>query len=435
MEKFDEVLRNHFVVIPPYRGHWWDSSKITVLQCGLLGLAVHVPSQFIPAVLHLQYSSGYAAFAVHDYWRIAMATIEQRRTVDGVTTYRAKIRLKGSPAQTASFPRLTDARRWVQATEAAMREGRYFKNSEAKRHTLADAIDRYVREVLPQKANAGAAQATQFEWWRQNLGKYLLSDVTPALVGEWRTKLANEPMAPRSRKPNPCPPARHRSPATLVRYLAALSHLFTVAVREWGWMDDNPVRKVKKPREPLGRERFLDDDERERLLGACKNGDDTPLYTVVVLALSTGMRRGEMMSLRWCQIDFTNQRITLHKTKNGERRSVPLVGLAQELLQQLSRVRRIDNDMLFPGKTAGKPVELKRPWNAALAVAGVANFRFHDLRHSTASYLAMNGATMIEIAAVLGHKTLQMVKRYSHLSDAHTQRVVEGMNRRIFNHG
>ena len=95
-------------------------------------------------------------------------------------------------------------------------------------------------------------------------------------------------------------------------------------------------------------------------------------------------------------------------------------------------MRHIDNDMLFPGKMAGTPVELKRPWQAALSAAGISDFRFHDLRHSAASYLAMNGASMIEIAAVLGHKTLQMVKRYSHLSDAHTQRVVAGMNEKIF---
>jgi integrase len=146
------------------------------------------------------------------------------------------------------------------------------------------------------------------------------------------------------------------------------------------------------------------------------------------------MRRGEMLSLRWSQIDFQRGRITLLKTKNGEIRVVPLTGKAHELLLQLAKVRKIDCDLVFSGDVAGRPFCMQKPWYSTLKMAGITNFRFHDLRHSAASYLAMNGASMLDIAAVLGHKTLQMVKRYSHLSDAHTEQVVSRMNERIFGH-
>jgi len=114
---------------------------------------------------------------------------------------------------------------------------------------------------------------------------------------------------------------------------------------------------------------------------------------------------------------------------------VPVRGLALDLLRQHAKVRRIDTNFVFPSETArkrGQPFHLDSFWQKALKAAGVANFRFHDLRHSTGSYLAMNGASLLEIAEVLGHKTLQMVKRYSHLADSHTANVVENMNKKIF---
>jgi len=130
----------------------------------------------------------------------------------------------------------------------------------------------------------------------------------------------------------------------------------------------------------------------------------------------------------------------LEVTKNGERRVLPLHGLALDLLKDRAKVRKLDTDLLFPGrprreepgKLIYKPVDLRTPFETALRAAGVEDFRWHDLRHSCASYLAMNGASLAEIAEVLGHKTLSMVKRYAHLSEAHTSAVVSRMNRKIF---
>ena len=157
------------------------------------------------------------------------------------------------------------------------------------------------------------------------------------------------------------------------------------------------------------------------------------------------MRSGEILGLYWQDpknppqdrawgvVDVAAGRIVLHLTKNGERRVVPLVGHASECVKELAKVRRLDTDLLFPGRVkTSEPIDLRQPWEKALERAEIHDFRFHDLRHSAASYLAMNGASLAEIAETLGHKTLQMVKRYSHLSEAHTASVVERMNAKIF---
>jgi integrase len=353
-----------------------------------------------------------------------MANIQERKTKDGKIHYRVQVCLKGYPNQTATFHRLTDARRWAQHTESSIREGRHFKTSESRKHTLRELIDRYIKQVIPGKKD-GEKQESQLRWWKNKLGDFLLSDITPALIAEQRDLLL-EGITNRGVK---------RSPSTVVRYLAVLSHSFTVAMKEWGWVDDNPLRKLSKPKEPRGRIRFLDTSERERLLVACKKSSNEFLYLIVVLALASGMRYSEIMNLTWSDIDFEKNRIILHETKNGESRVVPLVGLSFELLKKHERTRRLDTTLLFPRQKSHKPqkpINLRATWEKALKEAEITNFRFHDLRHSCASYLLMNGASLAEIAEVLGHKTLAMVKRYAHLSEAHTSKIVSKMNKEIF---
>lgn len=345
-----------------------------------------------------------------------MASIRERKTGQGEVRYQALVRLKGFPPQTATFNRITDAKRWVLQTESAIREGRHFKTTEAKKRTLTELIDRYIRDVLPSKPKSMNAQGRQLLWWKQELGCRALADVTPPLLAEARDKLH-----------------QGRQPATVVRYMAALSHAFTVATNEWEWLDDNPMRKVRKPKEPRGRVRFLNDEERVALLAACKNSECHQLYPVVILALSTGMRQMEIMNLTWTDIDLNRGCITLHETKNGERRAVPLVSHAKEVIQELSKLRRLDTKLVFYSDIKpSTPVFIRTPWGKALKEANVDDFKFHDLRHTAASYLAMNGASLVEIADILGHKTLQMVKRYAHLSEQHTSKVLETMNNAIF---
>lgn len=354
-----------------------------------------------------------------------MANIQERISKDGKVSYRVQVRLKGYPPQCATFTRKTDAKKWIQQVETAIIEGRHFKTAEAKKHTLNELIDRYIETVAPLKGKHGIKQASQLQWWKQELGHYLLSDITPSLIAEKRDKL-HQGKTYRGTT---------RSSSTVVRYIASLSYAFTIAVNEWGWLDDSPIRKVTKPTEPRGIVRFLDNHEKENLLKACEASQHPYLYTVVVLALSTGMRYSEIMKLNWKDVDFEKNRIILHETKNGERRVVPLVGKASILLKKHEHLRLFDTVLIFPaqkGQNPQKPAVLRSAWNKALEVAQIKDFRFHDLRHSCASYLAMNGASLAEIAEVLGHKTLQMVKRYAHLSEAHTASVVERMNQKIF---
>lgn len=353
-----------------------------------------------------------------------MASIEKRKTKDGKLIFRVKVRLKGFPEQSASFERLTDAKRWAQQVEAAIREGRHFKTSEAKKRTLNEAINRYLQYVMPAKPKSERCQTGQISWWKDNLGQYSLADTTPALIAQYRDKLADGEKVGGEVVP--------RSAATVNRYLAILSHVFTVAVKEWGWVEENPVLKVTKMKEPRGRVRFLSDDERKNLLNECKKSESSCLYMIVVLALSTGARRMEILGLKWSDVDIARAVITLHETKNGERRVLPLTGHALDLIKQHSKVRQLNCDLVFPGKSLKNPIDIRTPWETVLKRAGVDDFRFHDLRHSTASYLAMNGASLAEIAEILGHKTLQMVKRYSHLSEVHTSKVVARMNEKIF---
>lgn len=350
-----------------------------------------------------------------------MASIEERTSDDGAQSYRVKVRLKGYPTQTATFERKTDAKRWAQQTEAAIREGRHFKTSEAKKHTLAELIERYKKSHIHQLKSSND-RTRHLNWWKDELGNYMLSEIRPALIVEAKDRLAVR-ITKRGGK---------TSPATINRYLAALSHLFTIAIKEYGWVEENPLLKITKPREPRGRVRFLEDDERKALLQTCKIHSPA-LYTIVVMALSTGARKNEIMSLRWPDVNLKLGHITLHDTKNGERRTIPLQGHALELVKELSKVRSLQTDLLFPSRrNKKKPLEIQNIWNDAITTAGIKDFRFHDLRHSAASYLAMNGASLAEIAEVLGHKTLQMVKRYAHLSEAHTSKVVAAMNKRIF---
>jgi integrase len=343
-----------------------------------------------------------------------MATIEKRTTDKGIA-YRAKIRLRGFMPETATFERLTDAREWAKTIEADMKKGRHFGQS--KRHTFADLADEY---------GPHAKDKVRLKYWRAAFGSDLLADITPDRIAKQRDKLLAEETPRFATPPTGDETAdakrakKKRSGPTVNRFVAALSVCLAHGVKELRWLEKNPCELVKKPKENRGRVRFLSDDERGKLLDACRPHPD--LYLALVLSLTTGARQAEVMSLRWGQIDFNRQVITLHATKNGERRALPLVGEAFTLLQARSKVRSLKDDRIFPPTGRAKKaayIHLRAPWEAALKVAGITDFHWHDLRHTAASYLAMSGVSLVEIAKVLGHRTLAMVARYLHLSDGH----------------
>lgn len=350
-----------------------------------------------------------------------MASITKREGKKG-TSYKAVIRMKGYPTQTATFDRLTDAKRWAAEIETAIHAGQHFKTIESKKHTLGDLVDRYIKEELPAKPKSAPAYKRQLEWWKDQLGARSLADVNRAALTECISRLSSETTYR----------GTTRSGATVNRYLAALSHCFSKAV-EWEWIDTNPLAKISRKKESAGRVRFLSDDERDRLLTACKESRNTDLYLIVLLAISTGARYSEIMELEWKDVLFDQQRLVLRDTKNGTTRAAYLSGDALSLMKERSKVRIIGTRLVFPGiRKKDQPLLIRDAWEKALERASIQDFRFHDLRHTAASYLAMNGATLAEIAEVVGHKTLAMVKRYSHLTQNHVSGVVARMNQAVF---
>jgi integrase len=374
---------------------------------------------------HLWLNSRQSSATANANYEAAMGTISRRTKKGGGTVYHAEVRHRGSPALYKAFTRLTDARFWIQDIESKLRSGSAVVEAETRRHTLAEAIDRFILEELPKKPRYYADQKREVLWFKHEAGNKVLAEVNPALLNELKSKFL---LGITRFK---CP----RLPQTWNRYLSSISCVFEMCVREWLWLEVNPARRVKREREAPGRVRFLSNEEREKLLEACRQSQSPNLYPLVVLALSTGMRRGEIRRLTWEQVDLAAGVIILTLTKNKDRRRVTIRGLALSLLREHGRVRRIDTNLVFPGENSGKtgqPFSLDNFWYRALKQAEISNFRFHDLRHSTGSYLAMNGASLLEIAEVLGHRTLAMVKRYSHLAESHTAMVVENMNRKIF---
>lgn len=353
-----------------------------------------------------------------------MATIEKRIGKDGSISYRVKVRIKGHPPQTASFERKTDANRWAQQIEADIRRGRYVPTTQARKRTVSDMIDRYLKEVLPIKPKNKSAWLVeqQLEWWRGEIGDFHVAEVTPDVIADCKSRLSNRVNRYGQRF----------SGGTVNRYFAAMSGVFKVAVKEWRWLERSPFEGVSRREESKGRVRFLSDEERKALLDACQESRTKALYPIVVLALATGMRKGEILGLTWSDVDLKRGMVVLRDTKNGDTRPVPLVGHAKKVMMEWSKVRRLGCTLVFPGKTPTKPINFNEAWFSALKRAGIEDFHFHDLRHTCASYLAMNGATPGEIAAVLGHKTLQMVKRYAHLSEQHVAGVLERMNTKVF---
>jgi integrase len=355
--------------------------------------------------------------------------------ITGEVSYRAQVRVKGHEPQGKTFPNKKEAAAWAGSIESAIREARYFPNQRASRTPFAEIVARYRETAFSNlKASGIDTRKQHLDWWVERFAGKTLAEITPDLVAEARDALASTTYSrgkpQKDDNGNVVPPKQYsRSGATTNRYLATLSHLFTVASKEWRLTDRNPVRDIAKKRESRGRVRFLTDEERKRLIEACTNSQWKSLAALVLLAISTGARRGELISLRWSDVDLKANRATVHDTKNGDPRVLPLVGKALEALRDLKLQGSAKSEYVFPQPSGfpGPYEHFDQHWYVALAAAGVADLRFHDLRHTTASYLAQQGASLLEIADTLGHRTMAMVKRYAHLAQSHKVSVIEKM--------
>jgi integrase len=370
-----------------------------------------------------------------------MASVVRREGKNG-TTYKAVIRIHGYPTQTKTFKRLTDARIWSEKTENAIRDGEFHNVvSEARRKTVADIIVLYRQDVLPNKASSTQrAENTYLKFWEREVGEYSLSLLKPEKISNILHKLSGAGDGRKILKEGE-KPKKPKSRKTLKHYRDMLELLFKYAIK-WGWTASNPVDGVNKiTRINDERTRFLNDDEREAILAACKTSSNKTIYPVVVFALATGARKGEILGLTMEDLDLKRGVAILRDTKNTDTRAVPITAHLRNVLEE--HIESVDTlyegfneppqtRWLFPRSDGLEPLDIRLAWENARKEAKLVNFRFHDLRHSTASYLAMNGANQVEIAEILGHRTLQMVRRYAHLSDSHVKNIMEDVNKKLF---
>jgi len=352
-------------------------------------------------------------------------TIANITTKSGLKKYKAIVKKDGKIVKIKTFTRKTDARIWAKRIDADL-ELAEAMGCKGATMTFSDLSDEYISEWKGKDPN----QLLRLAHWRGVLGDTKLVNIT---VDSIRLELKSIEHSQCRRGDGTGKTenlGRTRSPATINRYRSVLSSVLRYAVNE-GYLTVNPVSKV--PSKPLNNKivRYLSDSERNRLLTSCKNATWTPLYMLVLLALTSGMRKGEIMNLRWCDIDFKRSVAMLKTTKNGEPRHCPIPQIA---LEELKKARGVGTSLIFPSTTnSDKPFEFKKHWAKALKEAGVNTFRFHDLRHSAASYLAMGGLSLFEIATILGHKDIKTTTRYAHLSTEHITKASEGVMRNVFN--
>ncbi len=352
--------------------------------------------------------------------------INVRISSKNILSFRVRFRKNGYPDQIKTFPDEDEAKIWLAKQQHDAFIGIHFPEAKVSQQcTLAEAIDRYIAEELPRKPKNARNVQQHLMWFRNEIGEYALSAIRPSLINEMRVLLENKILKN----------GKKRSPTTVRHYLISLSHLLTIAVKDWEWLHENPMNKVTKPKSAPGRQRFLTEEERNTLLAEAQKSKCRVLYPILVLALSTGMRRGEIMNLRIKDLDISNQKIKLETTKNDEPRSIPLRGLALKLISDIYHQRKdsILSDLLFPSPTTSlKPYDIETAWQTCLKRANVKGFRFHDNRHTNASIHAAQGRTLLEIGQSLGHKSSQTTKRYAHLTYDHTAKMIEELDRQIF---
>ncbi|MCE2871226.1 MAG: site-specific integrase [Oxalobacteraceae bacterium] len=318
-----------------------------------------------------------------------MASIRNRNGV-----WQARITRKGQEPVSKSFATRHDAERWARQIETQIDQGRFVSLKQDERTTLGELIGRYRAEVTPQMKSAETDSIKLLALMRNPLCKLTMIALTPARMAEFRDQRLKQVTS-----------------GTVIRELAYFSSVINHARREWGINAENPVRLVRKPPSPPGRSRVVSEAELVRILDALTPSAKcriTPwMKPLVELAVETAMRRGELLSLRWSDIDFSEGVAYLQITKNGEGRHVPLSSRAIAILKALPRSLC---GYLFPIK----PQTVAAAFMRATDRVGLGEVRFHDLRHTATTVMANKLPNVIELAAVTGHKSLSMLKRYYH---------------------
>ncbi len=331
-----------------------------------------------------------------------MPTIEKRGS-----RYRALVRVKGQGSKSRTFNTYNMAERWANKTQDEMRAGDLGKGGDRR---FADVLPEYIAELAQRQLHTQDEIEVQLQDWCKVLGPLSLSRITPAIIADHRNRLAATLKG-----------------GTVNRKLAALSGFFKWLVQERGTLKANPVKAVRRGKESPARVRYLTDAERERLFDACRRVDYPALYPLVVVACFSGCRQGELLNLNWQDVDLVNGWLHIRTSKNGEPRMVPLQGPALAVLKAWRHHAGENVTTLPVGKVFGIRSFPQKPWKRALQLAEVKDFRFHDTRHTAASYLVQSGAQLTDVASILGHRTLSMAMKYSHLSPARVSDVMSTM--------
>ncbi len=322
-------------------------------------------------------------------------------------TWKAIVRKRGWPTTIKTFRTKRDAEDWARSTEDEMVRGVYIDRTEAIQLLLKKALDRYLLEVsATKKPSTHAAEKHKAKALKAELGDYSLAALNPGLIAKYRDDRL----------------AAGKSANTVRLELSLLSHLFTIAIKEWRLgLIYNPVMNIRKPPPGQGRNRRLSADEEKTLLEACDKHSNPMLGWIVRTALFTGMRAGEIISLRRGQVDLVRRVVRLTDTKNGSARTVPLTNEAKKVLDSALRnpARPFDTDLVFYGEPGRddkrRPYEFRMAWKKVIKKTKITNLRFHDLRHEAVSRLVEAGLGDQEVASISGHKSMQMLKRYTHL--------------------
>ena len=332
-----------------------------------------------------------------------MATI----TKTSAGTWKAVIRKQGWPTASKNFRIKKDAEDWARRTEDEMVRGVYIQRSPSEKLLFSSAIERYLNEVTTsKKESTRIAEKRKSGQLKSFFGKYSLAAITPDLVAEYSDKRLSE----------------GKSNNTVRLELALLSHLFSTAIREWRiGLTYNPVSNIRKPAPGEGRDRRLSADEEARILGAADAHSNPMFGWIVRLALYTGMRSGEILGLKRSQVDLKKRIVVLRDTKNGSARSVPLSKPATEAMKAAldNPIRPFDTDLIFfgePGKDGKRrPYTITKIWADLKRTEKLNDLHFHDLRHESVSRLVESGLSDQEVSSISGHKSMQMLKRYTHL--------------------
>ena len=351
-----------------------------------------------------------------------MATISARKGPDEndkmvVIGYQAIVRKKGHPSQTKTFRAKRDAERWARQIESEMERGVFVQRTESEQTTVNNLLDRYSREVLP-TLKGGYREQSRIKALQNGLGAYSLAALNSSMIAKYRDKR----LSTISEKTG-----RMVGPQTVKHELGLLQRALKMAVMEWGIALPGgiPTATVKKPGLPPARNRRLVDDEEERLLAACAEARNAWLRPVVIFAIETAMRAGEIVEtwklnkktgkremvsigLQWSEVNLKKRTAHLPETKNGNARTVPLSSRAVAVLEALPR--NLD------GRVFGVTYEgIHQSYVRACRRAGIKGLTFHDLRHEAITRLAEQGLTIMELQAISGHKTMQMLLKYTHL--------------------